>query len=279
MLLGHSQIIKDLIRFADAKRFASGYIFSGPSDVGKQLVALHLANYLENKNPEGSGTLSDMFLIAPDEKGTIGIDAAREIKNFLWQKPLRSPCRLLLINEAEKLTEEAQNAILKITEEPPASSLLILITGDSQKLLPTLRSRLQTIHFGIAPTKEIAVWLAKEYKCPAEKACILAEYSCGRPGLALSLFSDKKTLKNQKNAEEFLKSKGSASRDLIKKMIEKEDFSIKEFLDSVILRLSFDRKKMSFPVWHATLKLRLDSEYYNLNPRLQLENLAHIINK
>lgn len=279
MLLGHSQILKDLIRFADAKRFASGYIFSGPSGVGKQLIALHLANYLENKNPEGSSTLSDMFLIAPDEKGAIGIDAAREIKNFLWQKPLRSPCRLLLINEAEKLTEEAQNAILKITEEPPASSLLILITGDSQKLLPTLRSRLQTIRFGIVPTKEIAAWLAEEHKCPAEKSRTLAEYSCGRPGLALSLFSDKKTLKNQKNAEEFLKSKGNVSRDLIKKMIEKEDFLIKEFLDFVILHLSFDRKKISFPAWHAALRLRLDSEYYNLNPRLQLENLAHIINE
>jgi len=70
--------------------------------------------------------------------------------------------RTAIIDECELLTTEAQNALLKITEEPPLSSLLVLATNDLDALLPTISSRLQKIYFGIVTEKEIVAWLTGE---------------------------------------------------------------------------------------------------------------------
>ena len=89
----------------------------------------------------------ETLIIEPDEKGTIGIDIIRSLKYFLWQKPANSKLRTVIIKESENLTNQAQNAALKIVEEPPESSLIIFITKNVENLLPTLTSRLQKIHF------------------------------------------------------------------------------------------------------------------------------------
>ena len=111
--------------------------------VALSTLALALANFLEHGTfvpPAESAVLQDakiidlafMKLLKPDAAGdSIGIDAAREIKNFLWQRPNVSARRTHIIDDAAMMTNEAQNAILKVTEEPPSSSLLILISTDT----------------------------------------------------------------------------------------------------------------------------------------------------
>ena len=160
--------------------------------IGKRTFAAAFARFLEKNifelpaksearlgQPAEGEVLQDCKIIDlafakwldPEKKGdSIGIDAAREIKNFLWQKPNASSRRTLILDEVEFLTAEAQNALLKITEEPPASSLIIFVSSDPDGLLPTILSRIEKIYFGLAAEPEIAEWLTKERKLSAADA-------------------------------------------------------------------------------------------------------------
>ena len=215
----------------------------------------------------------------PDRADSIGIDAVREIKNFLWQKPNVSAKRTLIIDEAELLTTEAQNALLKVTEEPPMSSLLIIIASDPDGIVPTILSRLQKIYFGMVPEAAIAEWLEKEGVAGATsitktQAAVLAKKSLGKPGLASRLLKDVTFQKNLELAERFLKTAPAGRRDFIKKLLEPEEFSLRKFLDAVIIVLAWEKpSKTRTILWHKTLALYQNIMNFSLNPRLQLENL------
>jgi hypothetical protein len=340
MLIGHKKIVEDLKFLVKKDALPHGFIFAGPGMAGKRTAALALANFLEHGNfePPAEGAvlqdakmidLASMKLIDPDASGdSIGIDAAREIKNFLWQRPNVSIRRTLIIDDAAMMTNEAQNAILKITEEPPVSSLLILISSDTEGLLPTILSRLQKVSFGIVQESDIARWLEEDHAVPAAKAVAAAKKSFGKPGLAWRLVFDKTLEKNIASAEKFLElvwkpasvatcrnfrakdarpdegilgsiprrdgrlvaenigmiagcgvsrqalTTATIRRDVVKKIIEPDDFNMRIFLDAVMLVLAWNgAAKNKTALWHKTLALYGRIENFSLNPRLQLENL------
>ena len=76
---------------------------------------------------------------------------------------------------------------LKITEEPPASSLIILVTSDIESILPTILSRLEKLYFGIVPEKEVGLWLREEHKLTVPKAAAAAKQVFGKPALRMRL--------------------------------------------------------------------------------------------
>lgn len=90
-------------------------------------------------------TLLDCLVV--NINGSVGINVVRGINQFLWQKPLLSSRKTLIINEAHNLTLIAQNALLKITEESPPHSLVILIIKELEEIIPTLLSRFQKVYF------------------------------------------------------------------------------------------------------------------------------------
>ena len=191
--------------------------------------------------------------------------------------------RTAIIDECELLTTEAQNALLKITEEPPLSSLLVLATNDLDALLPTISSRLQKIYFGIVPEKEIVAWLTGERGIVKKIAEETAKQSHGKPGLALRLVEDKDLIEIMKSAEKLFKLVPDKRRDFVKKLLEDEKFNFGKLLDAMILSLAankrpFDAAQGSFSPgekeqWHKFLELRQNAANYNLNPKLQLEAL------
>ena len=274
MLIGHERIIKDLKSLADNRDFSHAYLFFGTEQVGKRRVAIGLATYLERGNfgKPGGRPLNDTWQIEPDQEKTISIDVVRELRNFLSQKPNVSPYRLVIINDAEFLTSEAQNALLRLTEEPPPSSLLILVLRDPESLTPTLISRFQKIYFGTVQTQIVKVWLEKELKIPAKKAEEIAEISHGKPGLAHAMLRDKNFEALRRTAENFWKVPKRDRRLFFKKLLDPQDFDFLAFLDALLLGLS-SRKEADFHLWHKILELKREVTYFNLNPRLQLENL------
>jgi DNA polymerase-3 subunit delta' len=297
-MIGHEAIVDDLKDLSARGVLGHGYIFVGPAMVGKRTVAAALGHYLETGVFEPSrGTdavdgdggndhqevlqdikiidLAFMKMLDPEASGdSIGIDAAREVKTFLWQKPNASAQRTLIIDNAELLTTEAQNALLKITEEPPASSLLILITSDIESILPTIVSRLPKIYFGAVPQAAIEEWLIKEEHLAKIKATALAKRALGKPGIAWRMLHDEAFRKNLDLAEAFLKTPPTARRDFIKKLIDPDDFNLRIFLDAVIMTLAWETpSKAKAQFWHKTLKLYEGVNNFSLNPRLQLEAL------
>lgn len=285
-MIGHTSIIDDLKDLNTRSVLGHGYVFFGPSMIGKRTVAAALGHYLEKGIFEVVGDetvvqdlkvidIAFMRSLDPDASGdSIGIDAIREVRNFLWQRPNTSQRRTLIIDNAELLTTEAQNALLKITEEPPASSLLVLITSDIESILPTILSRLPKIYFGIVEEKIIAKWLMEENGMLKAKAELLAKRSLGKPGIAWRMLNDEKFQKNLDLAEKFLKTTQAGRRDFIKKLIDPDDFSLRIFLDAVIMTLAWETpSKVKSQFWHKTLKLYENVNNFNLNPRLQLESL------
>lgn len=188
MLFGHSDKIKVFKELVDGGYLSHAYLFFGDAQIGKSHFAKLLAYYLEfGKFEEVSDLLIDAAWFLPDEKGTIGIGAVRDVKKFLWQTPLRSPRRLAVIDGAEALTPEAQSALLKIVEEPPPHALLIFIAHDLQVLFPPLLSRLSKIYFPRLSKKEVEEILVGHYKVSVANAKAVALRSFGRMGRALKL--------------------------------------------------------------------------------------------
>ena len=253
--------------------------------VGKRTMALALAHFLEKgvlESPTDTEVLQDAKLIDlafakqldPKLKDSISIDAVREIKNFLWQKPNVSARRTLILDEAELLTTEAQNALLKVTEEPPASSLLLVVTSDLESMMSTIKSRLQGVYFGPVAEAEIAAWLAEEKRITAVKAAPIAKKALGKPGLAWRLLHDTEFAETLELAAKFLKTPAGSRRDFIKKVIEPDEFVLRNFLDAVIMTLAWEKpSKAKAALWHKALRLQENAGNFGLNPRLQLESL------
>lgn len=231
-------LIRDFKALADARKLAHGYVLFGPGRTAMTAFASGLARYLEEGNfSESGGILSDLFQVSPGENGTLGIDRIREAKNFLRQMPNRSAYRTLILAGGEHLTDEAQNALLKITEEPPPSALILLLIDDPERLRPTLQSRLQKVFFA---------------RLKGETEGDLGEYP--------------------EMAKRFLRSGKSRCAALLREMVADESFDLDRFLEALLLVTPV--RKSNFGFWHAVLELRRQVNYFNLNPRLQLLALA-----
>jgi len=143
------------------------YIFFGDNHHELKKQALDLASFIEdNKN------LSDTYILQPKEdENSIGIERVREAKTFLYIKPLINSKRILIIEEGESLTTESQNALLKIIEEAPKFSLIIILVKHKSLLLETIISRAQSIFIenknkpilSDKEIKEVKEFLSREY--------------------------------------------------------------------------------------------------------------------
>ena len=279
MFAGHQDLVKNFKELVRAGKLAHGYIFFGEPEVGKFYFAKHLANFLENGgfSAKGGPALGWELSYRPLQDALIlenasGIGAMREIKNFLWQKPVVSPNKVVVINNAENLTPEAQNAILKITEEPPESSILILIASRLDNLLPPLLSRLQKIYFGRLSDSEIGEIELLKAKSSKLKAEIISS-SFGRPGRAMRLMSDPVTKEAKNYARNFLKMTGYQRSALIKDLVENQKDKpelLDYFFEELILELKNDIVNNA-PFLKSVLNRLFLIKSYNVNKRIQLE--------
>jgi DNA polymerase-3 subunit delta' len=192
MLIGHEDKINLFKKLVEGNELRHAYLFFGDSQVGKSLFAKMLANFCERGKFEAdsSAPLIDFLSISSPEGGKIGIEEIRSLKNFIYQTPFRSPKRFVLIDDAEKLTGDAQTALLKIVEEPPEHGLIIFIAHDLQVFSPPLLSRLVKVYFRRATEEEIRAFLKKR-GLDERTAERLVVASFGRIGRALQLAMEK----------------------------------------------------------------------------------------
>ncbi len=141
------ELINNFKELVKNNKLSHAYLFFGAGEE-KSVFGHSLANFLEKeKFEEPEEFLSELLIISPNEKGSIGIDDVKSLKYFLWQEPSLSLKRTAIIKDSQTLTAEAQNAVLKIVEEPPKSGLIIFLANAVDDLLPTLNSRVQKIYF------------------------------------------------------------------------------------------------------------------------------------
>lgn len=132
------------------------YLFSGPEEVGKKDFAKEFFKLVNNRNSEND---PDFRLVSPrleDGESKIYIEDMRDFKSFLSFKPYYGPYKFAVVDSADRLTVEASNAILKSLEEPPAHSIIILISSRPKIILPTILSRCEEIRFQDSSNKSIS---------------------------------------------------------------------------------------------------------------------------
>jgi len=201
-VLGHPRLRDLLARAVAHGRLPPAMLFSGPSGVGKKALALAAGRALLCEANQGDacdacaacrragrGLHPDMVFVEPDG-ASIKIEQVRDAVREIAGRPFEGRARAFVFDEAHLLTEQAQNALLKSLEEPPASSHVFLVTASPQALLPTIRSRCQTLRFSPLPQSLVETHLREVSGLPAEEARLRAALSGGSLGAALAFESE-----------------------------------------------------------------------------------------
>lgn len=201
-LLYHPQT-KDLL-VALAKNPPQGMLFLGSHGVGK-LSCAYAWSYMVTRQRVQPLTLS------PDEKGTISIESVRELYSLVRGK--QTIQQVVVIDHADAMSNEAQNALLKLLEEPRQGVTFILTAPQQQSILPTIASRLQVVHIHPLPTQQLQTYLTKEHPTlsPTEKTQLLF-IANGRPGILHTLLTTPKEKKEQLELMQLAKQLLSAPR-------------------------------------------------------------------
>ena len=202
-LHGQHLPVQNLERSLAEGRLHHAYLFTGPAHLGKSTLAVQFAQALNcdaGTPPCGvcpscariaEGNHADVRLISlGEDAGSIGIGAVREIINSAHLRPYEGRTRVFIITEADLLTRDAANALLKILEEPPDDVVLILVGNSLDNLLPTVRSRCQTLYFHPLPVSVVARILRDEHGVSEEQAEVLARLSRGCIGWAIAASTD-----------------------------------------------------------------------------------------
>lgn len=281
-IIGHKRQIDYLNRVLERGRLGHAYLFVGPEHVGKMRVAKWMAEAVGAREVI-TLSLEQTLVSKKDKRREIPIDDIRELKRRMAFAPAGNTYRLAIIDEAEKMSEEASNAFLKLLEEPGSQTLFILISHHPDMMLPTIRSRTQTIAFSSVPNADLEEFLVRRNVSGDDRADMLM-IAAGKPGLLVravddaSFFDDERTLaKEVRNmlvtadlpAALRLSDRGASDTELRTRVV----FYIIEELRLRMRAASVDIASQY--AWRIRRALRVSAiiETVNVNPRLALDTL------
>ena len=183
------------------RRLPHALLLSGPVGIGKQQFATAFAESLLCQTPaeDGSacgqckscelisaGSHPDLAVIMPEEEGkAIKIDQIRNLAEFTALHAHYSGYKIIVLQPVEQMNKAAANSLLKTLEEPSEDTLLLLVTANPQRLLPTIRSRCQTLYFDAPAKSEALNWLKPQLQ--SQNPEHLLEIAAGAPITALEL--------------------------------------------------------------------------------------------
>lgn len=207
-ILGQAQALGLIKDYLKSSRVAGGYLFSGPEGVGKGMAAVAFAKALncEKHDPDACGSCfscvkidkglhPDVHILGgyalegseEDAPSSIKIEDIRQLQRDICLRPYEGRHKVFIINNAHNLTADASNALLKILEEPPRQSVIILVSSKPSLLFATVVSRCQVIKFNGLERQKLEDILKADYGVAPVPAHFLAYYSEGRLGLALKI--------------------------------------------------------------------------------------------
>ncbi|MFW6130455.1 MAG: DNA polymerase III subunit delta' [Atribacterota bacterium] len=318
-IVGHKnpiEILKNRIKY---NKIGHSYLFIGKEGIGKKMTAIAFSkavnciNLSKEQNPCNQcssclkiekGMSADFNIVFPHNL-TIKIDQIRELKNKIYFQPLENKKKIYIIDNADQMTIEAANSLLKILEDPPEYAIIILVTAFPDKILPTILSRCCQLLFKplkIANQREVLrkkIPLEKE-----EKIENLIKLTYGNPGKAFNLVENQEKMKEYQQCIDILANmKPEETMDYIfssEKMFGEvvnyfssfTEMMVLWFRDILLFKIGAEREKIIFQD-HINV-LRHYAEYYSrekviyileylvnipekmeihINPRTLLENI------
>lgn len=250
-IIGNDKIKEILYKSVKDKKTSHSYLFVGIEGIGKKEIAKEFAKMLlcisENKYCNtcksciefDTNNNPDFLYIEPDGN-SVKIEQIRYIQRKIQEKPIISNKKVYIINDADKMTTEAQNCLLKTLEEPPEYSTIILIGSNENMFLSTIKSRCMIIHFSKIEDEKIRKYLEEKYELKDISQNMLEIFQ-GSIGKAI-LLKDKK--EQYEKIEEIIKSLKQKSIIDILNMSEilykskEEIFDILEYINVILIKLA-----------------------------------------
>ena len=202
-VVGHKNIIKYISSAVQADAVSHAYILNGERGSGKRLLANLFAMSLQcqNRAEDGeacgncqsckqaqSGNQPDIIKVTHEKPNTISVDDIRtQINNDIVIKPYSSKYKIYIIPEADLMSAQAQNALLKTIEEPPEYAVIMLLTENAEALLPTIRSRCVMMKLRNIKDQLVKKYLMEQMEIPDYKADVCVAFAQGNMGKAIML--------------------------------------------------------------------------------------------
>ena len=200
-IIGHEKIKEYFQNAITMDKVSHAYILNGADKSGKMMLAEAFATALQCEKGEAAGcgechsckqaankNQPDIIYVSHEKPNTLGVDDIRkQVNDDIVLKPYSSRYKIYIIDEAEKMNIQAQNALLKTIEEPPAYAVIILLTTNADGFLPTILSRCVRLDLKAVPDKEIRRFLMEERQVPDYQADICVAFAQGNVGKAIQL--------------------------------------------------------------------------------------------
>jgi DNA polymerase-3 subunit delta' len=201
-IIGHDNIIQHLQNAIASHKISHAYILHGEEGMGKKLLATTFAKVLQCEErgilscnrckscmQSDSGNHPDIIRVT-HEKVSIGVEDIRvQINADIQVKPYSSPYKIYMIDDADKLTEQAQNALLKTMEEPPEYAIILLLVSNINVILPTILSRCVLLNLKPVDKQAMKEFLMGQHQVPDYMADMAAAFSGGNVGKAIKYAS------------------------------------------------------------------------------------------
>lgn len=293
-IIGHASIINHLQNAILSGKVSHAYIFHGEEGMGKKTLATAFAKTLQciegninscNKCKSciqtDSGNNPDILWIT-HEKSSIGVDdIRRQINGDIQVKPYQSPYKIYIIDSADKMTENAQNALLKTIEEPPEYAVIILVASNIHHLLPTILSRCVLLNLKPVNKQLIKEFLMDKCKIPDYKAEISANFSGGNVGKAIKYGSSEEFENRKEDVFHILRYIDDMEiHEIISgiKSISENKSSIDEYIDIMtlwfrdvlMLKATSDPNLLLFKEEYQTIRKQANIRSYD-----QIENIIN----
>ena len=200
-VVGHKDILKYISSAVENNRVSHAYILNGERGSGKRMLANLFAMTLlcetGDNEPCGkchsckqaeSGNHPDIIRVTHEKPNSISVDDIRtQVNNTVDIKPYQGPCKVYIIPQADMMTPQAQNAILKTIEEPPSYAVFLLLTENAETLLPTINSRCVMLKLRNIKDTLIKKYLMENLEIPDYKADMCTAFAQGNMGRAIML--------------------------------------------------------------------------------------------
>ena len=247
-VIGQEQMTQNLENALKYKKISHAYLFQGERLSGKRMIADIFARALQCEAAGDrpcnqcrsckqalNGNHPDIIYVEHDKSTVISVDNIRtQINGDIAIKPYSSAYKIYIVDEAEKMNIQAQNALLKTLEEPPEYAVIMLLSTRAEAMLPTILSRCVTLNTKPVPDDKIKHFLMTKVQIPDYRASICASFARGNVGRAIQLASNEEfdtmkaeVLGNLKSIFEMEVHQMAAAA----KKITEEKFEIEDYLD------------------------------------------------
>ena len=293
--IGQESIKKHLQTAIKTGNLSHAYIINGEYGSGRQTIASALAKTIQcqskTDDTDACGVCTsckqaeshnhpDIKYITHDKTSISVNDIREQLNNDISIKPYSSEYKIYIIPDANKMTEQAQNALLKTIEEPPVYAIIILLTENCDSLLPTIRSRCVTLTMNPVEKDKICTYLENKFQLEPEQAQIAANYCQGNIGKAIRFASSSDFIEMKNQVLKLLKNLDSMDIASIIDTIKEFSTHKNDINDYLDLMLLWYRDVLMFKVTKDANLLLYSDEYSAISEQAtkrDYENIENII--